>query len=150
MSSMFSCGWLWMYAGALLMLLELFAPGFIIFFFGLAAAITGLLRFVFGEALNASLQLISFSFFSIFFLVFVRRFFKPIFMGGKIESKTDFDNEYIGRIGKVVTEIDPPITGRVVIGDSEWTAESASFIASGENVKVISQNNLTMKVEVIK
>jgi membrane-bound ClpP family serine protease len=71
-------------------------------------------------------------------------------MGGKIESKTDFDNEYIGRIGKVVREIDPPITGRVVIGDSEWTAESASFIASGENVKVISQNNLTMKVEVIK
>ena len=39
--SMFSCGWLWLYAGAILMLMEILAPGFVIFFFGLAAATAG-------------------------------------------------------------------------------------------------------------
>ena len=35
---MLSCAWLWVYAGAALMLLELVAPGFILCFFGLSAA----------------------------------------------------------------------------------------------------------------
>ena len=47
---MTSCSWLWLYAGAFLMLLELLAPGFVIFFFGLSAATVGLCRAAFGEA----------------------------------------------------------------------------------------------------
>ena len=35
---MTSCGWLWLYAGVGLMLAELLAPGFVVFFFGLSAA----------------------------------------------------------------------------------------------------------------
>ena len=65
---MTSCAWLWLYAGAFLMLLELFAPGFVIFFFGLAAAAVGLMRFAFGEAFDATWQIASFSVFSVLFL----------------------------------------------------------------------------------
>ena len=147
---MTSCAWLWLYAGAFLMLMELLAPGFVIFFFGLSAATVGLVRALVGDAFGLTWQLAAFSAFSIVYLVVLRRWLKKTFLGGKVETKTDFDNEYVGRVGKVTAAIEPPLTGRVEIGDAEWTASAESAIAAGSTVRVISQNNLTMKVEVVK
>ena len=144
---MISCGWLWIYAGAALMLLELVAPGFILCFFGLSAATVGLLRFVFGEAFSPTWQIAAFSAFAVLYIVALRHWLKKVFVGGKVETKTDFDNESVGRIGKVTEPINPPLTGRVMIGDSEWTATADEAIGSGANVRVVAQANLTMKVE---
>ena len=147
---MTSCGWLWLYAGAALMLLELASPGFVLFFFGLAAATVGLIRFGFGEAFSATWQIAAFSLLSIVYLTVLRRYAKKIFTGETVKTGTDFNNEYVGRVGKVTTAVNPPLTGRVEIGDAEWTALADAPIAVGVTVKVISQNNLTMKVEEVK
>ena len=72
-----------------------------------------------------------------------------VFVGGKVETKTDFDNESVGRVGKLTAAIRPPLTGRVMLGDSEWTAESERPIEVGADVRVVAQQNLTMKVEEI-
>jgi len=144
---MTSCAWLWLYAGAFLMLLELLAPGFVIFFFGLSAATVGVCRFVFGEAFSLTWQLAAFSVFSIVYLFALRRWLKKLFMGGKVETATDFDNEYVGRVGRVTEAIEPPLSGRVEIGDAQWTAVADAPVAAGATVRVISQNNLTMKIE---
>ena len=141
---------MWMYFGAFLMLMELLAPGFVIFFFGLSAATVGLCRFAFGEAFTLTWQLAAFSAFSIVYLVVLRRWLKKTFLGGRVETKTDFDNEYVGRAGKVTEAINPPLTGRVEIGDAEWTASAESPIPAGATVEVISQDNLTMKVKEVK
>ena len=141
---------MWMYFGAFLMLLELLAPGFVIFFFGLSAATVGLCRFAFGEAFSFTWQLAAFSAFSIVYLLVLRRWLRNTFLGGKVEAKTDFDNEYVGRVGKVTEAISPPLAGRVVIGDAEWTASADEPVAAGATVEVISQNNLTMKVKEVK
>ena len=146
---MLSCAWLWIYAGAALMLLELIAPGFILCFFGLSAATVGVLRFVFGEVFTLTWQLAAFSVFSVLYIVILRRYLKRVFVGGKVETKTDFDNESVGRVGKLTAAIRPPLTGRVMLGDSEWTAESERPIEVGANVRVVAQQNLTMKVEEI-
>ena len=146
---MLSCAWLWVYAGAALMLLELIAPGFILCFFGLSAATVGILRFAFGDAFTLTGQLAAFSVFSVLYIVILRRYLKRVFVGGKVETKTDFDNESIGRVGKLTVAVRPPLTGRVMLGDSEWTAESERPIEVGANVRVIAQQNLTMKVEEI-
>ena len=146
---MLSCAWLWIYAGAALMLLELIAPGFILCFFGLSAATVGVLRFVFGAAFALTWQLAAFSAFSVLYIVILRRYLKRVFVGGKVETKTDFDNESVGRVGKLTAAIRPPLTGRVMLGDSEWTAESERPIEIGANVRVVAQQNLTMKVEEI-
>ena len=146
---MLSCAWLWIYAGAALMLLELIAPGFILCFFGLSAATVGVLRFVFGEAFALTWQLAAFSAFSVLYIVILRRYLKRVFVGGKVETKTDFDNESVGRVGKLTAAIRPPLTGRVMLGDSEWTAESERPIEVGADVRVVAQQNLTMKVEEI-
>ena len=145
-----SCAWLWLYAGAFLMLMELLAPGFVIFFFGLSAATVGLFRAVIGEAFSPTWQMVAFSVFSILYLVVLRRWLKKTFSGSVESASTDFSNEYVGRVGKVTEAIRPPLTGRVEIGDAEWTAAADEPVDVGTTVKVISQNNLTMKVEVIK
>ena len=147
---MTSCAWLWLYAGLFLMLMELLAPGFVIFFFGLSAVTVGLSRALFGEAFDLTWQLAAFSAFSVLYLVLLRRWMKGLFLGSRGDTKTDFDNEYVGRVGKVAEAIEPPLTGRVEIGDSLWSAAADAPIAAGTTVKVVSQNNLTMKVEVVK
>ena len=147
---MLSCAWLWIYAGSALMLLELITPGFILCFFGLSAATVGALRFAFGGAFTLTWQLAAFSFFSVLYIVILRRYLKRIFVGGKVETKTDFDNESVGRVGRLTEAVRPPLTGRVMLGDAEWTAASDRPIEVGANVRVVAQQNLTMKVEELK
>lgn len=146
---MTSCAWIWLYIGAFLMFMELLAPGFVIFFFGLSAATVGFCRFAFGEAFTLTWQLAAFSAFAIIYLAALRRALRQLFSGTAKKSGVDFDNENVGRIGTVTEAIVPPRTGRVAIGDAEWTAAADGPIAVGADVKVISQENLTMKVEVL-
>ena len=130
------CGWLWLFAGAALMLLELVTPGFVLFFFGLAAATVGGIRLAVGEAFTLAAQLAAFSALSVVYLVALRRFVTRLFADG-------------GRVGRVPAAIAPALAGRVVIGDAEWTATADAPVAAGAAVKVVSQENLTMKVEEI-
>lgn len=141
---MVSCAWLWMYLGMALMLLELAVPGFVIFFFGLAAMTVGLGRFAFGEAFTMNWQLAAFSVLSVVYLVLLRSWLKNVFTGDKAGSA--LSDEYVGRSGKVVEEISPARSGRVVIGGTEWTAVAESAIAVGTDVKVVSRDNLTVTV----
>ena len=68
-------------------------------------------------------------------------------VAGRGGAKTAFDNESVGRIGQVTTAITPPLAGRILLGDAEWTAEADEPIAVGANGKVVAQNKLTMRVE---
>ena len=144
-----SCPWLWMYLGALLMLLELLAPGFVIFFFGLSAATVGLCRFALGESFDLTWQLAAFSAFSIVYLVFLRRWMKKVFAGSVETSRADLQNTSVGRIGKVTTAVKPPLAGRVMIGDAEWNAVAEEPLAAGADVRVVAQDNLTLKVAAV-
>ena len=107
------------------------------------------LKFVFGGAFTLTWQLAAFSVFSVLYIVILRRYLQRVFVGGKVETKTDFDNESVGRIGTLTAAVLPPLAGRVMLGDSEWTAESERPIEAGANVRVVAQQNLTMKVEEI-
>lgn len=144
-----SCHWLWMYAAAFLMLTELLAPGFVLFFFGLAAATTGLIRLAFGDAFTPTWQLFAFSLFTVVYLLFLRRWMKSLFLGKVQTARADPDSGMVGRVGEVVKSVEPPLAGRVMVGDAEWTAVSDRPIAAGVAVKVVSQNNLTLSVEPI-
>lgn len=147
---MLSCGWIWLYIGAFLMLAELLASGFIVFFFGLAAASVGVLRLVLGEAFSPTWQLVAVSFFSILYLAVLRRWLTKVFVGGTTRTKVDFDHDFLGRVGCVKEAINPPLEGRVELGDACWTACADRPVAAGANVRIVGQNNLTLKVEEIK
>ena len=145
---MTSCSWLWLYVGMFLMLAELLTPGFVIFFFGLSAVTVGLCRALIGEAFTFSWQLAAFSLFAILYLAALRRWMQGFFARGRKEQP-GLDNAYVGRVGKVVEAINPPLMGHVTIGDADWTATAASAIAVGTTVKVVAQDNLTLTVEAV-
>ena len=146
---MISCGWIWIYAGLALMLLELLSPGgFVIVFFGLSAITVGALRLLTGSALNTTWQIALFSAFSIAYIVILRKWLKSIFVGDKSADAPSRD-DFVGRIGRMTQPVTPEIPGRVLSGDSEWNANAGESIPTGAAVKVVSQNNLTLTVEAV-
>lgn len=143
---MFTCGWLWLYLGAFLMLAEIVSPGFVIFFFGLSAATVGICRFAVGDAFTLTWQLAAFSAFTIVYLFTLRRLMKRLFTGETSASSVDFNRESVGRIARTVAAIRPPLPGRILLGDAEWEAVADAEIPEGADVRVVAQDNLTMKV----
>ena len=143
---MTACGWLWIYAGLALMLLELVAPGFVLCFFGLAAATVGALRFLFGASFDATWQTAAFSALSVLYIVLLRRVLKKVFVGERDGAANGLSNGYVGRVGQVTEAIEPPKTGRVLLGDAEWTATADAPVPAGTDVMVVAQRNLTMTV----
>ncbi len=143
-----SAKWLWLYAGAFLMLAEIMAPGFVIFFFGLAAVTVGAIMFVLPESLALAFtwQLGLFSLFSILYLVLLRRYVKTVFLGDTDNSQA-LASEYVGRLGKVTELVRPEMPGRVMLGDAEWNAAANERLEAGTEVRVVRQENLTMVVE---
>lgn len=143
-------GWIWMYIGAALMFAELLTPGFVMFFFGLSAATVGALVLLLPGDFHLSLmwQLALFSFFSILYLVTLRRYVKAVFFGdnGKRQSLPD---EFAGRTGEVTAAIAPGVPGRVAVGDAEWDAVADENVPAGTRVTVISRKNLTLTVKAV-
>ena len=135
--------WIWLYVGAFLMLAEILAPGFVIFFFGLAAATVGLLLFAFD--FSATVQAALFSVLSIAYLVGLRRVVKSVFMGETAASPVAM-GECVGRVGKVVEAIRPEVPGRILLGDAEWSASAPERLEPGTEVRVVAQHNLTLEV----
>ncbi len=146
---MMSCGWLWIYVGCALTLLELVVPGFVLCFFGLAAATVGVLRFAFGEAFSPTWQLAAFSGCSILYIVLLRRWLKSVFVGDKVDRDGVLSGTCVGRSGSVAAAISPGVPGRVMIGDAEWDAVADAPLAAGVAVRVVSQTNLTLKVAAV-
>lgn len=139
---MTTAAWIWLYVGAFLMFAEILSPGFVIFFFGLGAATVAGFKWLM-PSLSLSAQVALFSVFSLFYLVVLRRYMKRLFMGNTAQA---FENEYVGRLGKVVEAIRPGVPGRILLGDAEWSAEAATDVPVGTEVKVVSQKNLTFTV----
>ena len=143
---MTSCAWLWIYAGLALALLELVTPGFVLCFFGFAAATVGAMRLAMGDAFDATWQLAAFSVLSILYIVVLRRALKKVFVGDRGEGPAGLPDEFVGRVGRVTEAIEPPKAGRVLLGDAEWSAESDAAVPAGADVRVVSRSNLTVKV----
>lgn len=143
-------GWIWLYIGAGLMLAEILTPGFVMFFFGLSAATVGVLVLFLPDTFHLTMmwQLALFSFFSLVYLVTLRRYVKNVFLGDNGTSRALTD-EFTGRLGEVTKDLTPDLPGRVVVGDAEWDATAAVPIVAGTRVKVLSRRNLTLTVEAV-
>ena len=139
--------WIWLYIGSFLMLAEIVSPGFVIFFFGLGAATVAVCKWAF-PAMSLAWQLALFSITSIFYLLVLRRYMKKLFMGDA-ENSPGLASEFVGRVGKVIETIRPEVPGRIELGEVEWKASASERLEPGTEVKVVAQDNLTLRVEKI-
>ena len=136
-------GWLWMIGGILLLIAEVIAPGFFLVFVGAAALATGAFTLLFDLGLPAQLTL-----FAIYAVVAVM-FGRKAYANRTADSADLLLNDRGARmIGKSVTVIEPvdEHSGRVRVGDSEWSARGGPG-RPGERVRITGVDGNCLLVE---
>ncbi|MBO7655282.1 MAG: NfeD family protein [Kiritimatiellae bacterium] len=137
----------WILIGLGLAFLELLTPGFVVLFFGLSAITVGLLKLLFPD-LGFTVEMLIFSGLSIAYILVLRKWVKRIFLGDRSGSESEL-NEFVGRQATVVEAIDPPREGRIEVNGATWKAMAERALPVGQTVKIIAQDNLTLKVEAV-
>jgi len=129
---------IWVIAGVVLLIAEIFTPGFVLACFGVACLVAAIFAAL---DVGLTLEVIVFCVASIvaFFTVrplFVKRFYRS---DDDAAARTNVD-ALAGKVGMVVERIDPSMNvGRVVLGGDNWRAASVdgAVIERGEQVEVI-------------
>lgn len=140
----------WLIIGVMLLFLEMALPGFILFFFGLAALITALVAWLtpIGIAWQLGLFIVA-SIGSLLSLrdVIQRKFFNTSNTEEGEEPDEDENLAVPGDRAVVAVTITPPAEGRINYAGTSWRATADEKIEEGEIVTVVRQDNLVIHVE---
>lgn len=141
----------WFLIGLGIMLVELALPGFVIIFFGIGAWITALFAWL-GVLDSLNAQLLGFVGASLASLLALRGWLQRTLQGRVSDtelSDTRLD-DFIGNKAKVTVAISPDSTdGRVDFRGTQWAASAKVAIPAEATVRIVSKNNLTLRVEPI-
>lgn len=137
--------WHWIVLGLILVVSEIFAPLFIVLWFGVAAILVGLFDLMFATSFMTELFL--WIILSVLFLMLWLKFFKD-----KTVSKSGQSDFTLGTNGIVIHEITPSQKGKVrfdapVLGSSEWFAIADEAIKEGEAIHIVDVNGQLLKVK---
>jgi membrane protein implicated in regulation of membrane protease activity len=129
--------WIWILAGIIFAIVEIFTPSFVSLPIGIACIITGLVSLIPAVGASLAIQLVVFAA-GIVTLIWASRPLAKRLNANNPKSITNV-NALIGKIGKVTMEINnEESTGYVKIGGEEWSARSVTdeVIPKGESVFV--------------
>jgi inner membrane protein len=135
--------WNWMILAAVLLALEMLAPGIFLMWFGFAAALTGLI--VFRYDISWQWQLIWFCGLSLASVLLANRYLRR----NPLESEQPLLNERAAQlIGHSFDLVDPIENGRGSIrtGDTIWRVEGPE-LPQGTRIKVVGTDGTVLKVE---
>jgi len=135
----------WALLGLLLIAAEMFLPGFVIFFFGSGAIITGFLSILIpGVSESYTAQGIIWMVSSLLTLGFFRKKFAKIFKGTILNKEISTN---VGQSAEVIEAIAPDKPGRVRYHGTSWRAISyTESFEPGAKVDIIKEDNLTFIV----
>ncbi|GGK12526.1 membrane protein [Deinococcus malanensis] len=138
--------WHWWVLGALLLILEVFAPGVFFVWLAMAAFMLGLLVFVL--PLPVTLQLLLFALLSVVAVLIGRRYVNRLILGGdEGETMNRGASRLVGRTVVVTAAIRNGV-GRVRVGDSDWRATGPD-VPEGASVLIVSAEGTTLHVREI-
>lgn len=138
-------GLMWLTIGVTFFVLEMAVPGFVLFFFGLAAWLTALGCYFFPWSVNTQLGV--FLVLSLVCLFGLRGIVKKVFIGDTKEEEPDSILANGGEKCVVTAPIAPPAEGQVKFAGTFWRAESNEAFAEGDIVEIVKQNNLLITVK---
>lgn len=142
-----SLWWVWMVLAAVFLIGEMFTAGFFLLWFGVGAAVGGLVTLLHG---GAAIQLAAFVVVSVTGVLVSRRFADRV--TDEQPSGVGADR-FIGTECVVLEEIDNQAnTGRVRLGGEEWRAESESGapVSQGTRVAVTEVVGTRARVRIIE
>lgn len=137
---------IWFIVGFALFLLEFLIPGFILFFFGVAAWLVALITLF--TDINLNTQLIIFLITAIISVVLFRKLLKNKLGIFKKNLKV-LEDEYIGKIALAETAISPAENGKVEFKGASWDAKSDENIIAGQKVEIIETRSILLIVKSI-
>jgi membrane protein implicated in regulation of membrane protease activity len=136
-------GWLWMIGGVLLLIAEIIAPGFFLVFVGAAAIATGAFALLFD--LGAAAQLTLFAIYALVAVMIGRRVYANQATDSTDPLLNDRAARLVGRSVTVIEAVDEH-SGRVRVGDSEWSARGGPG-NPGERVRITGVEGNCLLVE---
>ena len=142
---------LWLIFGIILCLSEFVVPGFVVCFFGVAAIIMSIITAIF-PSMGLAWQIFIFTILAIAVIYASRKFMPQVFKGNTERAVANSDCDDFSHTVAVTMETIKPglVGGKVRFEGSYWTARSEEEIPEGEEVRVISRENITLIVERIK
>lgn len=137
---------LWFIVGFIFFLLEFIVPGFILFFFGIAAWLVAIITLFTDIGINT--QLIIFIISALLTVVLFRKWAKDK-LGMYREGPRLLEDEYIGKIALAETAITPQENGKVEFKGTSWDAKSDDYIVPGQKVQIIETRSILLIVKQI-
>ncbi|MCL1888280.1 MAG: NfeD family protein [Kiritimatiellaeota bacterium] len=137
---------IWLAAGILLMILEVATPGFVMFFFGVAAFLMVPVVLI-APKLGILGQCVFFTVLSLVGIAFFRTALCDVFAGKKIGRDNVMKNDFAGKVATVIERVTPQTPGKVEFNGTHWRAVSNATLEPGATVTVTAQDNLTLTVE---
>ncbi|MBN1327350.1 MAG: NfeD family protein [Candidatus Cloacimonetes bacterium] len=139
-------GWMiWVGAGLLCMIIEIFTPGFLFMSFGIGAILTGMFSIFITDV---TFQILLFAVITFIVFINLRRFSKRLI--SSVKETNVF--ALVGKTGIVTKEIQENGRGYVKVGGEDWSAisDSNKTINEGTRIKVINiDGNKLMVSEII-
>lgn len=136
---------IWFIIGLVLIIAELAVPGVILVFIGIAAWIVAALNWAGLDSFQ--IQLWVFGLASLGGVIFARRYVKGWFSGNETVATGGVDEEFVGKIVNVISDIEVGGFGTVELKGAPWKAFSSSALLSGQQAEVIARSNITLKVK---
>ena len=136
-------GWLWMIGGVLLLIAEIIAPGFFLLFIGAAAIAAGLFTLLFDLGVAGQMSL--FAIYAIVAVMIGRKVYANAAVDAGDPLLNDRAARLVGRTVTVIEDVDEH-SGRVRLGDSEWSARGGPGSA-GERVRITGVEGNCLLVE---
>tara|TARA_Y100000588_G_scaffold352997_1_gene406086 strand:+ start:523 stop:1077 length:555 start_codon:yes stop_codon:yes gene_type:complete len=138
----------WLAAGLLLAAAEMIVPGFILFWFGMAAFVVGLVTLAL-PALGWPLQIAAFAVLTTVFMGFwwLHQRKQP-----KTETESEFNSRARDMVGKTLTLTDPIRhgSGKTFVGDTLWHVSADEAMEKGSLVRVVSYtDDAVLRVELV-
>ena len=138
--------WHWWVLGAVLLILEVLAPGIFFVWLALAAFMLGLIVFVL--PVPVALQLLLFAGLSVAAVLVGRRYVNRLGLGGEGGDEMNLGSgRLVGRTVTVTAAIHNGV-GRVRVGDSDWRATGPDTPA-GADVLIVAADGTTLIVREI-
>ena len=139
--------WIWMIIAALFVVGEIFTAGFFLLWFGVGAAVAGVLALL---GLSFGWQLAAFAVVSLVLFASSRRFAERF---SKKQPPGIGADRFIGKQGIVLEDIDnAENVGRVRLDKEEWRADSetGTIISTGTQVEVVRLDGAHLVVKTIE
>jgi membrane protein implicated in regulation of membrane protease activity len=136
-------GWLWLIGGVVLLIAEIIAPGFFLLFIGAAAIAAGLFTLLFDLGVAGQMSL--FAIYAIVAVMIGRKVYANAAVDAGDPLLNDRAARLVGRSVIVIEDVDEH-SGRVRLGDSEWSARGGPGSA-GERVRITGVEGNCLLVE---